>query len=96
MGAPVISADCPSGPSEIIEDGVNGRLVPVDDVTALSTAMVECIADPELRERLGSHAVKVRERYKQETIMQQWDACLLPQFHEQSGGDAHRETGSER
>ena len=70
--------------------------MPVDDVAALSNAMVDCIADPVLRERLGSNAVKVRERFRQETIMRQWDACLFPQFHEHSGGDAPREIKSER
>lgn len=97
MGAPVISADCPSGPSEIIEDGVNGRLVPVDDVAALSLAMVECISKPQLRERLGNNAVKVRERFQQDKIMQQWDSCLFPQFHKESGDDRDpREMESER
>lgn len=96
MGAPVISADCPSGPSEIIEDGVNGRLVPVGDVAALSTAIVECISNPMLRERLGNNAVKVREQFRQDTIMRQWDACLFPEFHEHCGVDAAREIKSER
>ena len=97
MGAPVISADCPSGPSEIIEEGVNGLLVPVDDVTALSLAMVECISNPQLRERLGNNAVKVRERFQQENIMQQLDSCLFPQLHKEKGGDrAAGEMESER
>ena len=79
MGAPVISTDCPSGPSEIIEDGVNGRLVPVDDVQALSAAMAECLGRPALCARLGEKAKDVRRRFRQDVIMQQWETCLLPQ-----------------
>ena len=30
LGAAVISTDCPSGPADMIEDGVNGRLVPIE------------------------------------------------------------------
>jgi glycosyltransferase involved in cell wall biosynthesis len=78
MGAAVISADCPAGPAELIEDGVNGRLVPVDDVAALSRVMAELMGEPALRERLGNEATKVRERFHQESIMAQWEALLLP------------------
>ncbi|MDP9198861.1 MAG: glycosyltransferase family 4 protein [Pseudomonadota bacterium] len=78
MGAVVVSADCPAGPAEMIDDGVNGRLVPVEDVRALSRAMAELMAQPELRLRLGREAMKVRERFGQELIMAQWEALLLP------------------
>ena len=78
LGAAVISADCPSGPSDLIEDGINGRLVPVENVEALAAAMAELIAHPEERERLGRAAYSVRERYRQDTVMGLWDACLLP------------------
>lgn len=35
-GIPVVSYDCPIGPSEIVEDGVNGFLVKQDDVSELA------------------------------------------------------------
>ncbi|MEX0734728.1 MAG: glycosyltransferase family 4 protein [Steroidobacteraceae bacterium] len=79
MGAAVVSADCPAGPADLIEDGVNGRLVPVEDVATLSRIMAELMAEPALREGLGREALKVRERFRQETIMAQWEALLFPQ-----------------
>ncbi len=76
MGMAVICADCRAGPSELIEDGVNGRLVPVDDVRALEQAMSELMTSPLLRERLGAEAIKVRARFSQDLIMEKWQACL--------------------
>ncbi len=78
MGAVVVSADCSAGPAEMIDDGVNGRLVPVEDVAALTRVMAELMAQPDLRSRLGREAMKVRERFRQESIMAQWEALLLP------------------
>jgi GalNAc-alpha-(1->4)-GalNAc-alpha-(1->3)-diNAcBac-PP-undecaprenol alpha-1,4-N-acetyl-D-galactosaminyltransferase len=78
MGAAVISADCRSGPAEIIQDRVNGRLVPVDDVAELARVMSELLRQPEERARLGSEAKKVRNAFRQDLVMRQWESCLLP------------------
>jgi GalNAc-alpha-(1->4)-GalNAc-alpha-(1->3)-diNAcBac-PP-undecaprenol alpha-1,4-N-acetyl-D-galactosaminyltransferase len=77
MGAAVISADCPSGPADLIQDGISGRLVPVNDVTALTRVMAELMSRPDVRERLGREASKVRQRYRQDLVMAQWEKCLL-------------------
>ncbi len=78
MGAPVISADCPAGPADIIEDGTNGCLVPVEDPVALARAMENLLADPSLRQRLGHSAIAVRDRYRQEAVMEKWQSTLVP------------------
>lgn len=78
MGAPVISADCPAGPADIIEDGTNGCLVPVEDPLALARTMERLLADPSLRQRLGHAAISVRDRFRQESVMAQWHSALVP------------------
>jgi glycosyltransferase involved in cell wall biosynthesis len=45
-GTPVVSTDCPSGPSEILQGGRFGPLVPVDDAAALTEAMRQCLTSP--------------------------------------------------
>jgi glycosyltransferase involved in cell wall biosynthesis len=50
-GLPIVSTDCPSGPSEILDRGRFGRLVPAGDAQALADAMATTLderRDPEL------------------------------------------------
>lgn len=51
-GRPIVTTDS-SGCREIVQDGVNGLLVPIHDVVALSFALRKLIEDPELRVRMG-------------------------------------------
>ncbi|MEU7038585.1 glycosyltransferase [Streptomyces sp. NPDC046237] len=62
-GLPVVSTDCPHGPREIIEDGVDGRLVPVDDVSAVARALLELVEDDELRAKTATAALTASERF---------------------------------
>lgn len=77
MGAPVISADCLHGPSEIITDNKDGRLVPVGDFEQLASAISDLIDSPALREQLSSRARMVRIRYDQDKIMALWENILF-------------------
>ncbi len=51
-GTPVVSTKCPSGPGEIITDGVNGLLVPPANAEALGEAILHAVTDPQLADRL--------------------------------------------
>lgn len=51
-GLPVIATSV-GGNVELIEEGVNGRLVPVNNVVAMADAVAELIDDPALRQSMG-------------------------------------------
>jgi len=48
-GCSVVSTDCPSGPSEILDRGRWGRLVSVDDESAMANAIVATLEEPSNR-----------------------------------------------
>jgi len=55
-GVPVVSTDCPSGPSEILENGRYGKLVPILDPNTLADAIQQTLCAPNDREMLMRRA----------------------------------------
>lgn len=72
-GAPVVAADCPSGPREIIRHGVDGLLVPPEDPEALAGALWRLVEDDAERARLGARAADVADRFSASSVMAAWD-----------------------
>lgn len=75
-GLAVMSFDCPSGPRAIIQNGVDGILVPPGDVQALADTMDKLMGDDSERCRLGTNALEVTERFSVPRIMAMWDKVL--------------------
>lgn len=71
-GLAVIAADCDSGPRDIVTNGVDGLLVPPEDVAALAAALDELITNEGLRRRLAAAATAVVDRYSLETVTARW------------------------
>ncbi|ARP70281.1 glycosyltransferase family 4 protein [Streptomyces pluripotens] len=72
-GAPVVATDCPLGPAEIVQDGVDGRLVPVGDRHALTVALLDLIADESGRRRMGEAARTAARRFDPARVAQTYE-----------------------
>ncbi len=46
LGVPVVATRCPSGPDEVLQEGKYGQLVPMQDVKAMSLAIINTLDDP--------------------------------------------------
>ena len=73
---PVVAFDCEHGVSDMIDDGVTGRIVPLDDVEALADAMASLLRDPVLRRELAQGALQASSRYDTDIIANQWMAIV--------------------
>jgi glycosyltransferase involved in cell wall biosynthesis len=75
-GLPAVAFDCPSGPGEIVRDGVDGLLVPAGDVAGLAEAMSRMMHDAELRGRLSLRAPEVARRFSRKKFLDRWEDLL--------------------
>lgn len=75
-GTPVIAFDCPTGPSEIIKNGVNGLLVPNNSGRYLSEAIMRMVNEYGLREKCAAQAKNSVSRYNPEIIAKKWRNLL--------------------
>jgi glycosyltransferase involved in cell wall biosynthesis len=92
-GCAAISFDCDTGPSDLIEHGVNGILVPLDHgATGLAAAIDECLQDPQRRDRLGQCATQIRDRFALPRIAEQWEHLLQAVCQ----GTSHEPAGREQ
>lgn len=82
LGLPVVSADCPSGPREILQNGAYGELVPLDSPEKLADAMYRCLQGPPdpQRQKRGAKPFFVEE--------------AVPKYLKAMGLTNSKETGS--
>lgn len=60
-GVPVIATDCPSGPAEILQNGLWGELVPVSDSKAMANAIIRTItasSHPDVTRRAADFSIE--------------------------------------
>lgn len=71
-GVPCVATRCDMGPEELIRDGVNGLLVPVDDPAAMAESIRRILLDGKLSESLSSNALRIRQTHALSAIAALW------------------------
>ena len=89
LSVPVVSTDCASGPSEILDEAADqgrigrmtpaawGILTPVEDTTAMVEAIRQ-IQVPAVRDRYAQRGSIRAERFARARIMREYEALLTP------------------
>ena len=75
-GVPVVAYDCPTGPRDIITDGVDGRVVANGRTRLLAEALAELMDDAGRRRALGAAALETAGRYGMDAIAAHWEELL--------------------
>ncbi len=72
MGVPVVAMDSFGSLHDIVTDGLNGRIVPNNDIAAFRKAMEELIYDELSRNQMSRNAVESSKRFTIDRIADAW------------------------
>ncbi|MEA2891666.1 MAG: GalNAc-alpha-(1-_4)-GalNAc-alpha-(1-_3)-diNAcBac-PP-undecaprenol [Bradyrhizobium sp.] len=75
-GVPVIVSDGTPGLLEVVEHGITGLVVPVNDAAALAAALRLMLSDAPLRRRLGTAARERVLEYELSRSLASWESAL--------------------
>ena len=75
-GLPVIATDCSFGPRDIIRDGIDGVLIPVNDVNALANAIEKTIENEQLLKQFAARGPEILDRFNVERVMSEWEKII--------------------
>lgn len=67
-GVPVVATDCPHGPAEILEQGLNGLLALPADADDLARKILKLLQHPHLREKLARRGLARSQQFNSNTI----------------------------
>lgn len=77
-GVACVATDCPcGGPKALIQDGINGFLVPVGDTVCMAEKISTLLADENLRKQMSSKAHKSAEDFSSMVILEIWEKYIL-------------------
>ena len=74
---PIISYDCLTGPSEIIEDGKNGYLIKYGDKNDFINKLDNLMNNKEMLNLFSNNSINLLNRFKLKNIIQQWEEIIF-------------------
>lgn len=72
FGLPVVSFACPCGFRDVITSGVNGVLVPKNNVEMLADQLIEVIQNTKFRNELGKKARERSQDFRLDVLAEKW------------------------
>ncbi len=76
FGLPCISTDCDFGPSELIENGVNGYLVPMDNQKCFEEKLNALMTNENIRGQFSEKAKISTQKYENDPIVKRWGELI--------------------
>lgn len=78
IGMPVVATDCdPGGARLLIEDGVNGFVVPKGDAKAIAEAVIKLFRNKNTRCVFSRNSQKICEKYSETEISSMWNDYIV-------------------
>lgn len=77
FGLPIVSYDCPNGPSDIIKDKVNGYLVEDQNIDQLADRILLLASSPLDLVKFSQNSLKNAENYQPEKILHLWSEQIF-------------------
>lgn len=76
VGTPVISYDVDYGPSELIQDGFNGYLVPQGDINQMVERVDQLLINTQKLQQFSINSIESAQQYNATTISIKWQNIL--------------------
>ncbi len=76
FGLPCISTDCPTGPSELIKNGVQGFLIPIGNQKVLENKLIKLMENTDLRKIMGGKAVDRTTKFEIKNVITHWNDII--------------------
>ncbi|MBJ9937546.1 glycosyltransferase family 4 protein [Acinetobacter pittii] len=77
FGLPIISYNCPYGPSDVIQDRINGFLVENQNIDALGEAILQLTSSENLLRIFSEKALLSAKKYQPEKIIEIWNSKVI-------------------